>query len=83
MTIKFRNRSGDLLVEVDSNTLTLSSFSRHDVVFHSCSVCGYVPIIGRDDGKWYCIGNDNCASCMGTYVFPDEGELADMSKRNK
>lgn len=80
MTIKFRNRSGDLLLEVDSDTL---STDRPDVVFHACPVCGCAPILGRDSGVWYFIGHSDCAACSGAYAAPDEGELADMSRRNK
>lgn len=79
MTITFRNRSGDLLAEVDSDTI----FSeRIKVTFHACPVCKRMPFMGRDAGRWYLIGSADCAACGGTRPMPDEGELADMTAKN-
>lgn len=80
MTITFRNRSGDLLAEVDSDTI----FSeRIKATFHACPVCERTPVMGRDSGRWYLVGTPDCFVCRGTYALPNEEELADMIRRNQ
>lgn len=80
MTITFRNRAGDPIAEVDSDSI-LSD--RIKVTMHACPVCAHEPVVGRDNGCWYLVGTPGCAVCGGTYALPDEEELADILKRNK
>lgn len=79
MTISFRNRVGDLLAEVDSDTIFSENIK---ATLHACPTCTYTPFVGRDSGYWYLVGNANCESCRGTYVLPDEDELSDMISKN-
>lgn len=79
MTITFRNRNGDPLVDVDSDTILSEDIK---VTFHTCPVCERAPFMGRDGGRWYLIGTAGCPACYGTRPMPDEAELADISAKN-
>lgn len=80
MTLLFKNRLGDLLAEVDSDTIFADSIS---ATLHACPICKREPVVGRDDGCWYLLGTDGCSACTGTYAMPDTGELADMIKKSE
>lgn len=80
MTIEFKNRNGSLLAEVDSDTITSD---RIKATLHACSICKQTPFMGRDNGRWYLVGAENCESCRGVYPMPDEGELSDAIKRSQ
>lgn len=74
MKLKFKNRNGDIIAEVDSDTLDTRQITAN---LTACSICKRMPTIGRDRGHWYIAGNDGCAACSGLYALPDEEELKD------
>ena len=78
MILEFRNRSGALIAEVDSDTIFAD---RITMTRYPCPICKQIPSSGRDNRCWYLLGTDGCAACQGVYAMPDEGELSDMLKK--
>ena len=80
MTITIKTASGVILAEVDSNTI----FSdRIKATYHACPLCGRAPVMGRDDGRWFLVGNSGCSTCHGLWPMPSEQEMVDMLKKNE
>ena len=78
MTITIKTASGVILAEVDSNTI----FSgRIKATYHACPLCGRAPVMGRDDGRWFLVGNSGCSTCHGLWPMPSEQEMVDMLKK--
>ena len=78
MTITIKSASGVTLAEVDPDTI----FSdRIKATYHLCPDCKREPVMGRDGGHWFLVGNSSCSTCRGLYAMPSEQELADMLKK--
>ena len=78
MTITIKTASGVILAEVDSDTIFSN---RIKATYHPCPDCKREPFMGRDDGRWFLVGNSGCSTCRGLYAKPSEQELADMLKK--